>query len=197
MRSAAMAAFASSTTMGAGTHVRHVSDKGSAQALARVIGYCLLEDCASRVWSVLDMKCYVDQLVTIVSGADAVRQVTPVHPRLRLLLQPPALATTCSCNHLILQPPALAITCCCNHLLLQPPPLATTCSCNHLLLQPPAVATFPLPNIILRRLPNILQRSSVLSQRTTLALPPYSSPAPQEVMTKKPTDCLPRRRRGA
>ena len=118
-------------------NVRHVSDKGSAQALARVIGYCLLEDCASRVWSVLDMKCYVDQPVTIVSGADAVRQVTPAPP--------PALATTCSCNHLLLQPPDLATTCSCNHLLLQPPALATTsscnhllftCSCNHLLLQP-------------------------------------------------------------
>ena len=114
-------------------NVRHVSDKGSAQALARVIGYCLLEDCASRVWSVLDMKCYVDQLVTIVSGADAVRQVTPAPP--------PALATTCSCNHLLLQPPDLATTCSCNHLLLQPPALATTSSCNHLLLQPPALAT--------------------------------------------------------
>jgi hypothetical protein len=114
-------------------NVRHVSDKGSAQALARVIGYCLLEDCASRVWSVLDMKCYVDQPVTIVSGADAVRQVTPAPP--------PALATTCSCNHLLLQPPDLATTCSCNHLLLQPPALATTCSCNHLLLQPPALAT--------------------------------------------------------
>ena len=119
-------------------NVRHVSDKGSAQALARVIGYCLLEDCASRVWSVLDMKCYVDQPVTIVSGADAVRQVTPAPP------------------------PAL-----------------------------------PWSNSVLRRLPNILQRSSVLWQRTMLALPPCSSHAPQEVMTKKPTDCLPRRRRGA
>jgi hypothetical protein len=114
--------------------VRHISDKGGAHALARVSGFCLLEDCASRVWSVLDMKCFVDQPVTIVSGADAVRQVTSAPP------------------------PAL-----------------------------------PWSNSVLRRLPNILQRSSVLWQRTMRALPPCSSPAPQEVMTKKPMDCLSRR----
>jgi hypothetical protein len=69
--------------------VRHISNKGGAHALARVSGFCLLEDCASRVWSVLtlppcsilwDMKRFVDQPVKIASGADAVRQVTPTPP---------------------------------------------------------------------------------------------------------------------
>ena len=57
--------------------LKPVSSKGTDRCTAYVEGDCALQDCASRVWKVLDGQTHVDQAsVKMATGSEAERQVS-------------------------------------------------------------------------------------------------------------------------
>ena len=58
-------------------HIIEVPSKGTSAGMASVQGGCALEDCTSRVWTVLNGKKFEDQpSVKMATGSEAERQVS-------------------------------------------------------------------------------------------------------------------------